>query len=245
MSNLVKEAKLQIVGMTCAACANRIEKALKKIDGVEEAAVNFALERATIKYDSAVTNVEAFQKRIKEIGYGVVSEKVDLIITRMFCAACATRIERALNKLEGVTKATVNFALESASVEYNPSLVSISDIIQQVKKLGYGARRKEDQQAEIDFQRKKEIEGQKGKFIFSLILTLPMLFVMLADLIRLPDTFNLQEIFMNPWIQLALAAPVQIIVGMQFYVGAFKALRNKSANMDVFGLTRYFRCFLL
>lgn len=233
MSNLVKEANLQITGMTCAACADRIEKVLKKIDGVEEATVNFALERATIKYDSAVANVEALQKRIKEIGYEVVAEKVDLIITRMFCAACATRIERALNKLEGVTKATVNFALESASVEYNPSLVSISDIIQRVKKLGYGARRKEDQQTEIDYQRKKEIEGQKGKFIFSLILTLPMLLIMLADLIKLPDTFNLQELFMNPWIQLALAAPVQFIIGMQFYVGAFKALRNKSANMDV------------
>ncbi|PJO45507.1 copper ion binding protein, partial [Lysinibacillus xylanilyticus] len=102
MSSEIKEANLQITGMTCAACATRIEKGLNKMDGVEQATVNLALEKSSIKYDPSKLNEEDFEKKIEALGYGVVKQKTEFNITGMTCAACATRIEKGLNKLAGV-----------------------------------------------------------------------------------------------------------------------------------------------
>jgi len=227
-----KETTLPIQGMTCAACAVRIEKGIKKIDGVEDATVNFALERASITYDQKVANVQDFKKKINDLGYEVIEEKAEFNILGMTCAACATRIEKGLNKQEGVTDATVNLALESATVEYNPSQISKNDMIKLVEKLGYQAILKEVEKDEIADHKAKELETQKGKFLFSLILSIPLLWAMVSHF-EFTSFIYLPEMFMNPWVQLALATPVQFIVGKQFYIGAYKALKNKSANMDV------------
>jgi P-type Cu+ transporter len=233
MSEKVQESQFQITGMTCAACAIRIEKGLKKMDGIEEANVNLALEKATIKYDAATMNPTAIQKKIQDLGYDVVTNKIELDITGMTCAACSTRIEKGLNKMDGVLSANVNLALEKATVEYNPSLLSPKDMIQRVDKLGYGASVKNDENAQdtVD-QRLKEVETQQGKFIFSLILSLPLLWAMVGHF-SFTSFLYVPDAFMNSWVQLALATPVQFYIGKQFYVGAYKALRNKSANMDV------------
>ena len=91
----------------------------------------------------------------------------------MTCAACSTRIEKGLNKMDGVLQANVNLALEKASVEFNPSAISTKDLIQKVESLGYGAMVKSDENEKeaVDY-RQKEIEKQQGKFIFSAILSL-------------------------------------------------------------------------
>ncbi|MFC3882171.1 heavy metal translocating P-type ATPase [Bacillus songklensis] len=232
MSQNIKEANLQITGMTCAACANRIEKGLKKMEGVEDANVNFALEKSTIKYNPDVVNIDAFQQKVRDLGYDVISEKAEFTITGMTCAACATRIEKGLNKLVGVTKAAVNLALESAAVEYDPGAASVQDMIARVEKLGYGASLKSEKQEDVAELRAKELETQKGKFIFSLILSFPLLWAMVSHF-SFTSFIWLPDMLMNPWVQFALATPVQFIIGKQFYVGAYKALRNKSANMDV------------
>ncbi|MEH7583541.1 heavy metal translocating P-type ATPase, partial [Priestia megaterium] len=232
MSDKQKEATLQITGMTCAACSNRIEKGLKKIEGVKEANVNLALERSTIIFDPSKTSPQAFEEKIEKLGYGVVSEKAEFSITGMTCAACSTRIEKGLNKLEGVTKASVNLALETASVEYSPSQIAPQDITQRVEKLGYGAKLKSEEKEEEQSYREKELSKQKGKFWFSFILSVPLLWAMVSHF-TFTSFIPLPHMLMNPWVQLALATPVQFVVGKQFYVGAFKALRNKSANMDV------------
>ncbi|OLN22454.1 copper-translocating P-type ATPase [Domibacillus antri] len=232
MNNSSKETNLQISGMTCAACATRIEKGLNKMDGVENASVNLALEKSKVTYDPAKTNEEEIQKKIEDLGYGVVTEKKEFLISGMTCAACAARIEKGLNKLEGVTTANVNLALERASVEYNPSALSQADVIKKVESLGYGAvLKEEDAQEEMDY-RQKELEKQTGKFIFSAILSLPLLWAMVGHF-EFTSSLYVPHMFMNPWVQLALATPVQFIIGKQFYTGAFKALKNKSANMDV------------
>ncbi len=227
-----KETTLQIQGMTCAACATRIEKGLKKIEGVEDANVNFALEKTSIKYDPEITDVVKFKEKVQSLGYNVVSEKTEFEITGMTCAACANRIEKRLNKLDGVDQAPVNFALETVLVEYNPEQVSISDMKEAIKKLGYSLEQKQEKTGEQVDHRQKEIEKQQGKFIFSLILSFPLLWAMVSHF-EFTQFIWLPDMFMNPWVQLALATPVQFIVGRQFYVGAYKALRNKSANMDV------------
>ncbi|MCM3442909.1 heavy metal translocating P-type ATPase [Metabacillus halosaccharovorans] len=232
MTQELKEAVLPITGMTCASCAVRIEKGLKKVEGVEHANVNFALERTSIKYNPNVVQIDEFKKKINDLGYDVVEEKVELNIIGMTCAACATRIEKGLNKIEGVTKANVNLALESATVEYNPSQTGLNDMLQRVEKLGYKATLKDDQREELVDMKAKELETQQGKFLFSLILSVPLLWAMVSHF-SFTSFIYLPDMFMNPWVQLALATPIQFIVGKQFYVGAFKALRNKSANMDV------------
>ncbi|MBM6617717.1 heavy metal translocating P-type ATPase [Bacillus suaedaesalsae] len=226
-----KETTMQITGMTCSACAVRIEKGLSKIDGVQNANVNFALENTTVKFDPSVTNVEELQKKVEALGYGVVKERKDFNITGMTCAACSARIEKGLNKLEGVTNATVNLALETASVEFNGSELTVQDVIARVEKLGYGAALKEEQENHGD-HRQEEIEKQTGKFLFSMILSLPLLWAMVSHF-SFTSWLYLPEMLMNPWVQLLLATPVQFVVGKQFYVGAYKALRNGSANMDV------------
>ncbi|MFD5854077.1 heavy metal translocating P-type ATPase [Cytobacillus pseudoceanisediminis] len=228
----LKEVHLPVSGMTCAACSSRIEKGLNKLEGVQEASVNLALEKAAIKYNPEVTSVEAFEKKIEDLGYSVVSEKAEFELLGMTCAACSGRIEKGLNKLPGVKQAVVNLALETGTVEYNPEQISIQDMIKKVENLGYQAKVKMDKDQDIEGYREKEIEKQKGKFIFSLILSIPLFWSMVGHF-EFTSFIYVPDMFMNPWVQLALAAPIQFFIGKQFYVGAYKALKNKSANMDV------------
>ncbi|MGD6856762.1 heavy metal translocating P-type ATPase [Bacillus infantis] len=233
MSEQAKETQFEIRGMTCSACAVRIEKGLKKIEGVENASVNLALEKAAVQFDPEKVKQEDIFQKVENLGYNVVTEKAELTITGMTCAACSARIEKGLKKMEGISDANVNLALERADVVYNPSAVSPADLIKRVEKLGYGAAlRTEEGAGEEQDHREREIERQKGKFTFALILSLPLLWAM-AGHFSFTSFLYVPEMFMNPWVQLALAAPVQFIIGRQFYTGAYKALRNGSANMDV------------
>lgn len=231
MATGTKEANFQITGMTCAACATRIEKGLSKMEGVEKANVNLALEKSSIQYDPSKLSEADFEKKIDALGYGVVKQKAEFDITGMTCAACATRIEKGISKLGGVASANVNLALEKATIEFNPSEVAIGDIIAKVEKLGYGAHQQQEDVEKVDY-REKAIRDQKRKFIISAILSLPLLWTMVGHF-SFTSFLYVPDILMNPWIQMLLATPVQFIIGKQFYVGAYKALRNGSANMDV------------
>lgn len=226
-----KQATLQLTGMTCAACAIKIEKGLNKLEGVEEANVNFAIERATVVYDPEKVDVAQMEQRIQKLGYDTAKESTDLQLIGMTCAACAVKIEKGLNKLPGVSKATVNFAMETAHIEYNPADVSVADMQKKVEKLGYQAVPKQEE-AKPGEHRQKEIVRQKRKLFISAILSLPLLWSMVSHF-SFTSWIWMPDLFMNPWFQLVLATPVQFYVGKQFYVGAYKALRNKSANMDV------------
>ncbi|SFL35217.1 Cu+-exporting ATPase [Gracilibacillus orientalis] len=222
-----KKITLGITGMTCAACSNRIEKVLNKTEGLD-AQVNLTTEKASVTYDPENVKMEDIQAKIEKLGYWVQAERIDFDVYGMTCAACSNRIEKVLNKQAGIQEATVNLATESASVEYNPSFIEEADMISRIQKLGYDAQRKADNQ-EQDSQKEKQRQKMKQKLIISVILTLPLFATMLIHLfnIRIPS------IFMNPWFQFVLATPVQFIIGWQFYRGAYKNLRNKTANMDV------------
>lgn len=225
-----KIVTLKVTGMTCAACSNRIEKVLNKMDGVE-ANVNLAMEKATVKYDPAKQSVADIQTRINKLGYGVATEKVTLDIEGMTCAACATRIEKGLKRMEGVTSAVVNLATNSAVVEYNEGVSSVEDILEKIKKLGYKGQIHDEEQDQAD-RRKVQLKQKQRQLAISIILSLPLLYTMIAHMpfdLGLP----LPHLLMNPWFQLLLATPVQFYIGGPFYVGAYRALRNKSANMDV------------
>ncbi|MGG3504157.1 heavy metal translocating P-type ATPase [Paenibacillus lautus] len=226
-----KKTSLQLTGMTCAACANRIEKGLNKMEGVQEANVNFALEKASVIFDPNVVTVQQMEEKIEKLGYGTAKETVDLQLIGMYCAACASKIEKVVSKMPGVNQANVNFALETARVEFNPAEVSLSDIQQRVEKLGYQAVSKQET-LDQEGHRKEAITKQKRKLLLSAILSLPLLWAMVSHF-SFTSWIWMPDLFMNPWFQLILATPVQFFIGKQFYVGAYKALRNKSANMDV------------
>lgn len=226
-----QQTSLQITGMTCAACANRIERGLSKLDGVDVASVNLALEKASVTFDPAKINVDQLEQTIEKLGYGTVKEVAQFEIEGMTCAACANRIEKGLNKLPGVTNATVNLAMETARVEYSPAEVSVSDLQQKVSQLGYKATAKQEDEHSSD-HRQVEIQRQKRKLIISAILSLPLLWSMVGHF-SFTSWMYVPDLFMNPWFQLLLATPVQFIIGRHFYIGAYKALRNGSANMDV------------
>lgn len=226
-----KQTSLQITGMTCAACANRIEKGLNKLEGVTEANVNFAMERATVTYDPNRIDAAKMEQSIQKLGYDTAKEAVDLQLEGMTCAACAQRIEKTLNKLPGVRAATVNFAMETAHVVYNSAELAVSDMQKRVEKLGYKAIPKQEQ-GDPSEHRQQEISKQKRKLLLSAILSLPLLWSMVSHF-SFTSWIWIPELFMNPWFQLIMATPVQFYIGRQFYEGAYKALRNGSANMDV------------
>nr|WP_281381402.1 heavy metal translocating P-type ATPase [Geomicrobium halophilum] len=222
---------MQIAGMTCAACATKIEKGLAKIDGVSEANVNFAMEKTNVVYDPDQTDVQDFEAKIDKLGYEVIHENQTFDISGMTCAACATKIEKKLSKMEGVSSATVNFAMENASVEYDEGQLSVGDMMEGIRKLGYTLKPQKSRDETVS-RKDNEIRKQTGKFVFAAILTLPLLWTMVAHF-EFMSFLYLPDMLMNPWVQLALAAPVQFFVGAQFYSGSYKALKNKSANMDV------------
>lgn len=229
-----KEIDFQITGMTCAACAGRIEKGLNRLEGVEDASVNLALETSHIIYETEQLTPDDLKRKVQSLGYDVVMEQAEFDIEGMTCAACANRIEKKINRMDGVDHGSVNFALETLQVTYHPGQTSTNDIKDVVQSIGYSLIEPAADQAEEGKKdhRQAAIEKQTARFLFSMILSLPLLWAMVSHF-SFTSFIWLPEAFMNPWVQLALAAPVQFIVGWPFYVGAYKALRNKSANMDV------------
>lgn len=227
----IKEEVLQIQGMTCSACANRIERTLSKMDGVEQASVNFALENTTVTYDSEKVNLDAFEEKIEKLGFHIIQEHVNFDVQGMTCSACANRIEKRLKRMDGISKANVNFALETVAVDFNQHTVGIQEMMTAVEKMGFELLPEQNPESKVD-HKEVEIKRQKMKFIFAVFFTFPLFWTMVAHFNFLSFIY-MPQILMNPWLQLALATPVQFVIGAQFYKGAFQSLRNKSANMDV------------
>lgn len=158
-------------------------------------------------------------------------EKAEFKISGMTCAACSTRIERVLNRTEGVDSANVNLVTEKAAVDFNGNDIDINEIFEKVKNLGYEPIAIETAE-ETQKRKKKELDKQKYKFIVSLILSIPLIYTMVGHFSFL-SFLPLPHFMVQPWFQFILATPVQFILGWQFYKGAYSSLRNKSANMDV------------
>lgn len=238
-----KQLTLPITGMTCANCVATVERNLKKLDGVDNAVVNLSSERATVDFDAAKLGLTDFIARVNRAGYGVATGEADLVIKRLSDDNDARRLEKALAKLDGVLEAQVTFTTEKARVKYVPTIITQAELRRAVSSAGFEAMElggaAEDAEA---MAREHEINEQRRLLIIGLIFTVPLfLLSMSKDFGLLPDFFytgNSMEGMRDAqpwfgWLMLALALPVQFYVGWQYYVGAFKAIRNKSANMDV------------
>ncbi|MGM8215517.1 heavy metal translocating P-type ATPase [Bacillaceae bacterium W0354] len=225
-----RKAQLDVTGMTCSACSTRIEKVLNKMDGVE-ANVNLSMERATVTYDDDIASIDQIVDRINKLGYGVKEEKVELDIHGMTCAACSNRIEKVLSKMPGISQVNINLATESGTITYTPGLVSVDDVLEKVKKIGYEAFIKQEREEQESYQ-EKEIHHKRNRFILSAILSFPLLLTMIGHL-PFDIGFDAPSFITYPWTQFILAGIVQFFIGWPFYTGAYRALANKSANMDV------------
>lgn len=218
--------ELPIEGMTCAACAARIEKNLNKLPDVH-ATVNFANEKAYIEFNHDSTHPEDLVQSIEKAGFRVSEQTVQLQISGMTCAACVNRIETVLNKIPGV-KATLNLAAEIAYVSFNPAIVSVEQLISAVEKAGYGAGQISDDNY-IKEQSRKQAAYRKELRIFwiSATLTFPFMLEMIMML-----TGNHHNLFPY-WLQWLLATLVQFWPGRRFYVSAWRTVRGGGTNMDV------------
>ena len=223
-----KNVNLKILGMSCAACAQRVEKVLSNTEGVENVVVNLIAEKATIEYDINKINIETIIGIIEKTGYEVQLDKVILNIEGMSCAACSARVEKVLNKVDGVANATVNLAMKKGTVNYFGDEVSPQDFINAIEKAGYRAEVEEERNTDREKEvREKEIKTLKTLFAISAILSIPLLSAMFFHMA------GVHTILSNGYFQLALATPVQFIIGYRFYKGAFNSLRGGGANMDV------------
>ena len=225
--------QINISGMSCAACAARIEKGLSRLPGVVQATVNFAAEKASVTYDQQQTDLEAIGQKIVTLGFAVAADHAEFKISGMSCAACATRLEKALRGLPGVYSATVNLATERAVLEYNANLVTLDQIRDKVKKVGFEAHNIANA-SEVDREkqlRQAEIRRQRFRLTLSALLSVPLLGGMVLHSLGIMG--NIGNLLMNPYLQFFLATPVQFVAGWPFYRGAWSALRNSSANMDV------------
>ena len=217
---------LPIEGMTCAACAARIEKQLNKLPGVA-AAVNFASERARVEFDAGAVTGPQLVATIEKAGFKVPPLSLDLAISGMTCAACATRIETVLNKLPGV-EANVNFASEKANIRFVPGQADAASLIAAVRRAGYDARESGlDTRAAEKERKAAAYRAELKRFWISVVLTLPLVAQMGAMV------SGEHEDWLPRWLQLLLATPVQFWIGWRFYVGAYHALRGGAGNMDV------------
>ncbi|UZD96082.1 heavy metal translocating P-type ATPase [Pseudomonas corrugata] len=212
---------LPIAGMTCASCAGRVERALRKVAGTQTVSVNLATEQARVQ--APVQSLPALIEAVEQAGYHVPAQTLELTIEGMTCASCVGRVERALGKVPGVNRVSVNLANERAHLELLGQ-VDPQTLIDAVKRAGYEASVWQAEQPH-DTQT-QHLNRDRLILVLAILLSMPLVLPMLLQ--------PLGVHWMLPaWAQFALATPVQFIFGARFYVAAFKAVRAGAGNMDL------------
>jgi Cu+-exporting ATPase len=232
MSEPHQHLTLPITGMTCANCVAAVERNLKKLDGVHVVNVNLASERATLEYDPSLLSQGAIFDRIERAGYGVALGEARVALQRLGDASDAARLENALRERNGIHTISLNVASEQVRVQYIPTVISQAEIRQAIRDAGFGVLEGDGEVEDAERKaREAEIQRQRRLLILGISLTLPLF------LISMSRDFGLLPASIAPsfvgWLMFALATPVQFYVGWQYYDGAYKSLRNGSANMDV------------
>ncbi|WP_180108533.1 heavy metal translocating P-type ATPase [Acinetobacter sp. YH12147] len=225
---------LSIQGMTCASCVGRVEKALKKVDGVEQANVNLATEQAVVE-SSAPLDRAALVKAIERAGYDVVvAAPIELSIDGMTCASCVARVEKALKKVPGVQQANVNLATEQAWVEADTT-VSADKLIQVIRKAGYDAQLQTTTTTEQADQKASEQQQLKRDLLISLVLAIPVFVLeMGSHLIPAFHMWVMHQIGQMPsWLlQFVLTTLVLLFPGRRFYQKGIPALLRFAPDMN-------------
>lgn len=235
----MERIEIPIDGMSCASCAARIERGLSEIEGVHQATVNFAAERATVLFHPGKMEISHLIERVKELGYRPKVEKITLPIQGMTCASCVSRVEKGLRSIHGVLSVNVNLATQRAALEYIPGTVSIRDLKEAINALGYHVLETDIGSLELQeadlvererLARETELSRLKLKLTAGALLFIPIM-VLMYGAGFLEKWLGLGR-EANFFFQFLLATPVQFWAGGQFYVGFWKALRNKTSDMN-------------
>lgn len=231
-----------IEGMTCASCAQTVEKAAKKVRGVTQASVNLATEKLSIEYDELTFSVENLQRAVENSGYEMVTQEgttQTFAIEGMTCASCAQTIEKAVGKLSGVDKVSVNLATEKMQVSYNPSAISVSDVTGAVSNSGYAAVLETTDTQDHSREEKREKKEKRMKqllnrFGISIIFTIPLLIISMGPMVGMPLP-NIVDPTINAFnfslLQLILTLPI-MVVSWEYFQKGFKTLFKGHPNMD-------------
>ena len=231
-----------IEGMTCASCAQTVEKAAKKVHGVTKASVNLATEKLSIEYNEPTFSVENLQKAVDNSGYELIVQEgktQTFAIEGMTCASCAQTIEKAIGKLSGVEKASVNLATEKLQVSYNPSEISVADVTGAVSNSGYAAvlettDTQDHSRAEKREKKEKRMKQLSNRFGISIIFTIPVLIISMGPMVGMPLP-NIVDPMINAFnfslLQLILTLPI-MVVSWEYFQKGFKTLFKGHPNMD-------------
>jgi Cu+-exporting ATPase len=230
MSEEHQSITLPIRGMTCASCVSHVQRALNKMDGVDEAVVNLATEQATVRFVPALVSPEALGQTVRDAGYEVATEKLSLPIAGMTCASCVAHVEKALAAVHGVVGVTVNLATEKSLVEYIPGVTGLPDLRLAVAKAGYEVLPTAEEQAEEELSREvRKMRDTRRSMLLAWAFTIPIIVWMLPEMIA-GIAWPSMTIFKLG--MLLLAAPVLFWVGRRTYVAAYRTTTHGAPNMD-------------
>ena len=242
----LKKETIKVEGMSCAACVASVERALNNLEGIKEAKVSLTAGNASVEYNPAKVKVSDIERVITDVGYKVGREEISLQVGGMTCAACVSRVEKALTSLDGVTKAAVNLATGTAKVEYYAGLVAASDMKKAVRDVGYEAKEKDDGIEALDREREarqKEIRRQGLYLLFTAPIAAMVMLGTFRDYWILPRF--IPEFLGYKWVLGLLTTPIVFGPGRQFFVNSFRGLRHGVADMNLLYATGIGAAYLI
>ena len=223
---------ISVSGMTCASCVGKVEGSLKKVAGVDRAAVNLATEEATVDYDAATCTLDDLYRAIDAVGYEAKPLSRTFAVSGMHCASCIKRVEDALLTVEGVQKAQVNLATERATVTLSPS-ASLDELRSSVSAVGYELTREVDAGAELEDaeaeERARDERRLRLRMLFAAAIAGVLIVLSQSSHLPLLSDARVGAINVTSWL---LATPVLFWAGWQFYRGAWQVGRHRSTDMN-------------
>ena len=230
---MTRRERLAVGGMSCSTCSETVSEAVGSLDGVEGASVNYATDEGTVEYDPERASLAEIFDAIEDAGYEPRRETRTIEIVGMHCANCSETVEGALADLPGVVRADVNYATDEATVEYNPEAFSVEAAYDAIEDVGYEPVRADDSDAGDDdgSPAERALRKQRRLVVGGAVLTAPFVYLMAAMLTPLSRPETLLGVDFG-WIELVVASVLMATLGKEFVVGAVKAARNRTANMD-------------
>lgn len=238
-----KVIKFKVTGMHCSSCSTAVQKALSVTNGVEKASVSLTLEQAEVVYDPGVVKEAVLLEAIEDAGFeGEVVQEADsnsltLQVEGMTCSSCSSAVEKALASQKGVVSAAVNLLAKRAEVQFDPDVTGPRALIEAVQDAGFDAHIVDTDRALGADDRKAELQYWRRLLRYSCAFTLPV-FLLAMVLPMMPGCEALFKAHflgfpLDELLKWTLASPVQFWIGWRFHAGAWKALKNSRANMDV------------
>ncbi len=228
---------IPIVGMTCASCVAHIEGGLNNLSGIEKATVNLGSGKASVQYDPARVSPQKMFDAILDVGYQVGTAQTTLHVTGMTCASCVAHVENGLKELDGMTKATVSLATNTAKVEYVPTLVTVSQMKHAIRDVGYDVSEQTGSSASALDREREARQQELNRQRRNLLIATPLAAIIMLGTFRdmLPPEIQqfIPELFSQKWFLGLLTTPLVFGPGRQFFVNSWRGLKHGVTDMNL------------